>query len=103
MGEHVRHYLENGVRGPSRRRSSGHILRCHLLSLLHISILSFVDRASRDSDIAMGLKVKHLWQAPKINPANHKARSVPVFNVVNKYGRVFFFSWWGFLIAFWSW
>jgi hypothetical protein len=73
------------------------------LSLLHLSILSFVHRAFGDRAIAMGLKLKHLWQAPKINPANHKARSVPVFNVVNKYGRVFFFSWWGFLIAFWSW
>lgn len=26
-----------------------------------------------------------------------------MLNPVNKYGRVFFFSWWGFFIAFWSW
>lgn len=44
-----------------------------------------------------------LWKAPQVNPINGKARSVPVFNVVNMYGRVFFFSWMGFLIAFWSW
>jgi len=51
----------------------------------------------------MGLKASHLWKAPKVNPINRKARSVPIFNVYDKYGRVFFFSWWGFLIAFWSW
>ena len=44
-----------------------------------------------------------LWTAPTINPINRKARSIPVLNPVNQYGRVFFFSWWGFFIAFWSW
>ncbi|SMR62105.1 unnamed protein product [Zymoseptoria tritici ST99CH_1E4] len=44
-----------------------------------------------------------LWKAPAVNPVNLKARSIPVFNPVDKYGRVFFFSWWGFFIAFWSW
>jgi NNP family nitrate/nitrite transporter-like MFS transporter len=51
----------------------------------------------------MGFTVGSLWQAPKINPVNRKAQSIPIFNVYDKYGRVFFFSWWGFLIAFWSW
>ncbi|KAF2737898.1 nitrate transporter CrnA [Polyplosphaeria fusca] len=45
-----------------------------------------------------------LWQAPEINPINKKARSIPFLNPVsNVYGRVFFFSWFGFMIAFWSW
>lgn len=44
-----------------------------------------------------------LWTAPVINPINHKARSIPGLNPVNVYGRVFFFSWFGFMIAFWSW
>nr|OQO16001.1 hypothetical protein B0A51_16333 [Rachicladosporium sp. CCFEE 5018] len=44
-----------------------------------------------------------LWSAPTVNPINRKARSIPVLNPYNKYGRVFFFSWWGFFIAFWSW
>jgi MFS transporter, NNP family, nitrate/nitrite transporter len=44
-----------------------------------------------------------LWRAPEVNPINHKARSVPYFNPVNVFGRVFFFSWFGFMIAFWSW
>jgi NNP family nitrate/nitrite transporter-like MFS transporter len=45
-----------------------------------------------------------LWQAPQVNPINKKARSIPFFNPVsNVYGRVFFFSWFGFMIAFWSW
>ncbi|QSZ28841.1 hypothetical protein DSL72_003346 [Monilinia vaccinii-corymbosi] len=48
-------------------------------------------------------KIQTLWQAPEINPVNGKARSIPVLNPFNKYGRVFFFSWWGFMIAFWSW
>ncbi|ETN45069.1 uncharacterized protein HMPREF1541_09945 [Cyphellophora europaea CBS 101466] len=49
------------------------------------------------------VKPSLLWEAPEVNPINHKARSIPVFNVINMYGRVFFFSWWGFFIAFWSW
>lgn len=49
------------------------------------------------------VKVSLLWEAPEVNPINHKARSIPIFNVVNMYGRVFFFSWFGFFIAFWGW
>ena len=44
-----------------------------------------------------------LWSAPEVNPINKKAKSIPVFNPINKYGRVFFFSWWGFMVAFMSW
>ncbi|KAI9748349.1 MAG: hypothetical protein M1835_001815 [Candelina submexicana] len=44
-----------------------------------------------------------LWRAPEVNPINHKARSIPGFNPLNVYGRVFTFSWLGFMIAFWSW
>ena len=44
-----------------------------------------------------------LFKAPEVNPINHKARSIPGLNVINIYGRVFFFSWFGFMIAFWSW
>jgi hypothetical protein len=51
----------------------------------------------------MGFQLKQLWSAPEINPYNKKAKSIPVFNPVNKYGRVFFFSYLGFFIAFWSW
>ncbi|KAK5685850.1 hypothetical protein LTS10_001963 [Elasticomyces elasticus] len=43
------------------------------------------------------------YSAPEINPINGKARSVPLFNPINVYGRVFFFSWFGFMIAFLSW
>lgn len=51
----------------------------------------------------MGFSPAVLWSAPEVNPINRKARSVPLLNPVNKYGRVFFFSWFGFMIAFWSW
>jgi NNP family nitrate/nitrite transporter-like MFS transporter len=51
----------------------------------------------------MGFEIKQLWTAPEINPYNKKAKSIPVFNPINKYGRVFFFSYLGFFIAFWSW
>jgi hypothetical protein len=37
----------------------------------------------------MGFKVATLWQAPEINPVNGKARSIPILNPINKYGRVF--------------
>jgi len=51
----------------------------------------------------MGLKFSDLYAAPKLNPVNRKARSIPFFNPINVYGRVFFFSWFGFMIAFWAW
>lgn len=44
-----------------------------------------------------------LWRAPTVNPLNQKAYSIPLLNPVNLYGRVFFFAWFGFMIAFWSW
>ncbi|KAL8840750.1 MAG: hypothetical protein Q9170_001188 [Blastenia crenularia] len=44
-----------------------------------------------------------LWRSPEVNPVNRKARSIPGLNPVNLYGRVFTFSWFGFMIAFWSW
>ncbi|KAI4869253.1 nitrate transporter [Hypoxylon rubiginosum] len=49
------------------------------------------------------MKLSYLWDVPEVNPINRKARSVPVLNVFNVYGRVFFFSWWGFMVAFWAW
>ncbi|TLS27556.1 hypothetical protein PpBr36_05396 [Pyricularia pennisetigena] len=53
----------------------------------------------------MGINVKFsdLYRAPEVNPITRKARSIPVLNVFNMYGRVFFFSWFGFMIAFWAW
>lgn len=44
-----------------------------------------------------------LVKTPELNPVNRKARSVPILNPRDTYGRVFFFSWLGFLIAFLSW
>ena len=52
--------------------------------------------------MALGV-LRVLVRAPELNPINRKARSVPIFNPTDKYGRVFFFSWLGFLIAFLSW
>ncbi len=49
------------------------------------------------------MRVSYLWAAPDINPINRKARSIPIFNLWNTYGRVFFFSWFGFIVAFWAW
>ncbi|CCX12218.1 major facilitator superfamily domain-containing protein [Pyronema domesticum] len=49
----------------------------------------------------MGVSI--LWKAPKVNPVNKKALSVPIFNPFDKYGRTFFFSTFGFMIAFLSW
>jgi len=51
----------------------------------------------------VGFNPALLWKSPELNPINHKARSVPLFNVISIHGRVFFFSWFGFMIAFWSW
>ncbi|ORY62194.1 nitrate transporter [Pseudomassariella vexata] len=49
------------------------------------------------------LKFSHLYHSPEINPISRKARSIPFLNPVNVYGRVFFFSWFGFMVAFWAW
>ncbi|KAL1969381.1 hypothetical protein VTN77DRAFT_9574 [Rasamsonia byssochlamydoides] len=51
----------------------------------------------------MGGTLHTLYAAPEINPINHKAKSVPVLNPFDRYGRVFFFSWLGFMVAFLSW
>jgi len=47
--------------------------------------------------------ISTLWTTPEVNPINQKARSIPLLNPISVYGRVFFFSWFGFFIAFWSW
>lgn len=49
------------------------------------------------------MRLATLYQAPEVNPITHKARSIPFLNIVNVYGRMFFFSWFGFFVAFWSW
>ncbi|KAJ5682446.1 Nitrate transporter [Penicillium macrosclerotiorum] len=46
---------------------------------------------------------KLLFTPPEINPATRKAKSIPIFNPFDQYGRVFFFSWLGFMVAFLSW
>lgn len=51
----------------------------------------------------MGFSFATLYRAPEINPVNRKARSVPMLNPIDPYGRVFFFSWFGFMVAFWAW
>lgn len=51
----------------------------------------------------MGFDIKTLWKAPEVNPINKKARSIPILNPLDPYGRVFLFSWLGFMLAFWAW
>ncbi|KAL4900352.1 hypothetical protein BDW74DRAFT_96787 [Aspergillus multicolor] len=47
--------------------------------------------------------VKLMVASPEVNPNNRKALSIPVLNPFDTYGRVFFFSWFGFMLAFLSW
>lgn len=47
--------------------------------------------------------LKLLVSSPEINPSNRKATTLPVLNPFDQYGRVFFFSWLGFMVAFLSW
>ncbi|KAL4915557.1 major facilitator superfamily domain-containing protein [Aspergillus aurantiobrunneus] len=44
-----------------------------------------------------------LVASAEVNPNNRKALSIPVLNPLDTYGRVFFFSWFGFMLAFLSW
>jgi hypothetical protein len=54
-----------------------------------VKILSdFICIVNKDQPI-MGFNVTTLWKAPEINPVNGKARSIPILNPINKYGRVF--------------
>ncbi|KAL4781390.1 major facilitator superfamily domain-containing protein [Aspergillus varians] len=46
---------------------------------------------------------KLLVASPEVNPKNRKALTVPILNPIDTYGRVFFFSWFGFMLAFLSW
>lgn len=48
-------------------------------------------------------KLRYLVGPPEVNPVSHKARSIPVLNPRDKYGRVFFFCWFSFMVAFLSW
>ncbi|EED21596.1 nitrate transporter CrnA [Talaromyces stipitatus ATCC 10500] len=47
--------------------------------------------------------ITSMFKAPEINPLTYKALSIPILNPINRYGRVFFFSWLGFFVAFLSW
>lgn len=51
----------------------------------------------------MAVDVGLIVRAPQVNPVTRKALSIPFLNPINMYGRVFFFSWFGFFVAFWSW
>lgn len=46
---------------------------------------------------------KSMVASPEVNPNNRKALSIPILNPLDTYGRVFFFSWFGFMLAFLSW
>ncbi|KAJ4380398.1 hypothetical protein N0V85_008765, partial [Neurospora sp. IMI 360204] len=43
------------------------------------------------------------FQPPPLNPLTKKAQRIPVFNPIDRHGRTFFFSWLGFMVAFWAW
>ncbi|PNY25701.1 Nitrate transporter, partial [Tolypocladium capitatum] len=53
-------------------------------------------------EVTMGSGIAVLWKAPEVNPVTKKARSIPVLNLIDAYGRVFF-SWMGFMLSFWAW
>ncbi|CAF3659327.1 unnamed protein product [Rotaria sp. Silwood1] len=46
--------------------------------------------------------VENLFRSD-INPSNHKSRTLPLLNIIDKYGRTFHLSWIGFFVAFLSW
>jgi NNP family nitrate/nitrite transporter-like MFS transporter len=46
--------------------------------------------------------VRSLYRSD-VNPSNHKSRTLPLLNIIDKYGRTFHLSWIGFFVAFLSW
>jgi len=65
------------------------LIRTHLLVLECVANMPF--------------KPSQLWTAPVVNPINRKAQSIPILNPFDRYGRTFFFTWIGFMVAFLSW
>ncbi|EAA28194.2 hypothetical protein GE21DRAFT_8476 [Neurospora crassa] len=51
----------------------------------------------------MVLGFQFSFHSPPLNPVTKKAQRVPIFNPIDRHGRVFFFSWTGFMVAFWAW
>ncbi|KAK6533292.1 hypothetical protein TWF694_002245 [Orbilia ellipsospora] len=51
----------------------------------------------------MAPSIKSWFVAPEVNPINNKAKAIPFFNPIDKYGRTLWFSTFGFMIAFLSW
>ena len=47
--------------------------------------------------------ISSLWKNPDLDTITQKALTVPILNPFNKYGRVFFLSWFSFFVAFLSW
>jgi hypothetical protein len=67
--------------------------------LKHRTPLALLEASDAMATKALGL----LFASPEVNPINRKAKSIPVFNPFDPYGRVFLFSWLGFMVAFLSW
>ncbi|OAG37453.1 hypothetical protein AYO21_08307 [Fonsecaea monophora] len=51
----------------------------------------------------MGIDFGLPFRDPEVNPITYKARAIPFLNPINMYGRVFFFSWFSFFVAFFAW
>ncbi|GME99539.1 unnamed protein product [[Candida] boidinii] len=49
------------------------------------------------------MKISVLWKAPELNPKDLKAKSIPILNPINIYGRCFNLSWLAFFVCFLSW
>lgn len=62
-------------------------LDCELCRSLHCP------KVTNTTYTMANFKASDLWKVPEINPINRKARSIPILNTINLYGRVFFFSW----------
>ncbi|KAJ3268995.1 hypothetical protein HDV01_001950 [Terramyces sp. JEL0728] len=49
------------------------------------------------------MRFSSLFQPAVVNPKNHKATTLPLLNLGDKYARNFHLSWLGFFVAFFSW
>nr|POE64826.1 nitrate transporter [Quercus suber] len=95
--------LSAGMQNPDRARDK----LFHATSLPGVHVHRFARRTDPGTSewssaehkrphIIMGFNIAILWKAPTVNPINQKARSIPLLNPLNVYGRVFFFSWYAF-------
>lgn len=99
-------YITSGLVSSRIVGKQSHLVCLSLQEALQDTLATPQQACSKSSltpDFQHGFLSQDALDCTRAQPYNKKAKSIPIFNPINKYGRVFFFSYLGFFIAFWSW